>query len=169
MDFRVGRFSVISAPHRLEIGDSVSIGPWSIVEVDGTIGDFCLIGQSVQIIGRDDHAIDEVGVPVGLSTWVAEREETARDRVTIGRDVWIGGATVVLSGISIGEGAIIGAGSVVTRDVPPYGVAVGSPARVVRQRFGDPDAEVRHSRELDRLAQELRSRASGAKKRSPGA
>lgn len=149
---RLGRFAVVSAPHRLVIGDDVSIGPWSIVEVDGEIGDFTLIGQAVQVVGRDDHAFDEVGTPVSESTWSGDRPATPRDAVRIGRDVWVGGGSVVLSGVSIGEGSIVGAGSVVTEDVPPYAIAVGSPARVVRRRFDAADA-ARHSRALDERAQ----------------
>jgi acetyltransferase-like isoleucine patch superfamily enzyme len=54
---------------------------------------------------------------------------------TIGHDVWIGANTVVMSGLTIGTGSCIGAGSVVTRDVPPYAIAYGNPARVRRYRF----------------------------------
>lgn len=151
-DLRLGRFAVVSAPHELVIGDRVSIGPWSIVEVDGEIGDFAMIGQAVQIIGRDDHAVDEVGTPVSLSTWAGDRPQTSRDVVRIGRDVWIGGGTVVLSGVAIGEGSVVGAGSVVTGDIPPYSIAVGSPARVVRPRFGPEDAAI-HSKALDALSE----------------
>lgn len=55
----------------------------------------------------------------------------------IGNDVWIGYGAVILNGITIGDGAIIGAGSVVTRDVPPYSIVGGNPARVIRMRFRD--------------------------------
>lgn len=58
-------------------------------------------------------------------------------RVTIGHDVWIGHAAIVLPGRQIGTGAVVGAGSVVTKDIPAYAVAVGNPARVLRQRFSD--------------------------------
>lgn len=53
----------------------------------------------------------------------------------IGSDVWLGANSVILKGCTIGDGAIVGAGSVVTRDVPPYGIAVGNPAKVVKYRF----------------------------------
>ncbi|MDQ1137025.1 acetyltransferase-like isoleucine patch superfamily enzyme [Microbacterium sp. SORGH_AS 1204] len=148
--FRVGRGAVISSPHGLVIGNSVSVGPHSIVQVDGEIGDYALIGMGVQIVGRDDHAIHEVGVPYVLSTWVADRPRRTRDAVHIGRDVWIGGRATVLGGVSIGEGALIGSAAVVTRDVPAYAIAVGNPARVVGHRF-DPAAQARHSASLDRL------------------
>jgi virginiamycin A acetyltransferase len=55
----------------------------------------------------------------------------------IGHDCWIGAKSVVRAGVRIGDGAVVGAGAVVTRDIPPYAIAVGSPARVVRSRFSD--------------------------------
>lgn len=149
-DFRVGRGSVISSPHGLEIGDAVSVGPYSVIQVDGRIDDFVLIGMGVQIVGRDDHAINEVGRPYVLSTWVADRPESPRDSVTIGRDVWIGGKATILGGVSIGEGSLVGSASVVTSDLPPYSIAVGNPARIVGERF-DTQSRAAHSAALDEL------------------
>jgi virginiamycin A acetyltransferase len=57
--------------------------------------------------------------------------------VTIGNDVWIGEGAIILPGVHIGDGAIIGKGAVVGSDVPPYSVAVGNPAKVVRKRFDE--------------------------------
>lgn len=54
--------------------------------------------------------------------------------ITIGDDVWIGARVVVVAGVTIGQGSVIGAGAVVTRDIPPYSIAVGTPARVIRSR-----------------------------------
>jgi hypothetical protein len=56
-------------------------------------------------------------------------------KVTIGHDTWIGHGVVIMPGIKIGHGAVIGSNSVVTRDIPPYAIAVGSPAKVIRRRF----------------------------------
>jgi phosphonate metabolism protein (transferase hexapeptide repeat family) len=61
--------------------------------------------------------------------------------VTIGHDVWIGHGAIVLSGRRIGSGAVVAAGAVVTKDVVPYAIVAGNPARVIRQRFSDPIAE----------------------------
>jgi acetyltransferase-like isoleucine patch superfamily enzyme len=64
----------------------------------------------------------------------ARRETPDYSReVTIGNDCWIGGHTVIMPGVAIGDGVTIGAGSVVTRDIPSYSIAVGSPARVIKK------------------------------------
>ena len=63
--------------------------------------------------------------------------ERSKGDVRIGSDVWIGAEATVLSGVTIGDGAVIGARAVVARDVPPYGIVVGNPARLVRLRFSE--------------------------------
>lgn len=145
---RAGRGSIISSPHALVLGKNVSIGPRSIIQVDGEIGDYSLIGMGVQIVGRDDHAIDEVGVPMAFSTRAEDREGTVRDKIRIGRDVWIGASSVVMSGLSIGDGAVVAAGSVVTKDVQPFTIVGGNPARVLGQRF---DSESEREEHLHRI------------------
>lgn len=141
---RAGRGSIISSPHGLVIGRHVSIGPRSIIQVDGYIGDYALIGMGVQIVGRDDHSINEVGVPMALSTRASEREGTLRDSIEIGRDVWIGASSVVMSGLIIGDGAVIAAGSVVTKNVDPFCIVGGNPARVLGYRFDSEDERAEH-------------------------
>lgn len=148
--FSAGRGSIVSSPHRLIIGKSVSIGPKSIVQVDGTIGDYTMIGMGVQIVGREDHALNEVGVPMLHSTWVGDRAPSDRDQITIGTDVWIGAGAIVLSGVTIGSGSVVGAGSLVTKDLPEFSICGGSPARVLGQRFKDNDERTRH---LEMIAQ----------------
>lgn len=134
-NFRAGRGVVISSPHGLVIGNEVSVGPRSIIQVDGAIGSFVMIGIGVQILGREDHAIDEVGIPMLHSTWSGDRGPEPRDSVDIGTDVWIGGGATVLSGVRIGFGAVVGAGSVVTKDVEPFSIVAGNPARKLGERF----------------------------------
>nr|WP_315943076.1 CatB-related O-acetyltransferase [Microbacterium festucae] len=123
--------------------------------MDGTIGDFVLIARQVQIVGRMDHAIDELGVPMALSEWVGDRGPEPEDRVEIGSDVWIGASAVVLGGVTIGDGAIVAAGSVVTRDVAAFSIVAGNPARHVRFRIPE-DSREEHLRRV-------RSLVSGAK------
>lgn len=152
---RIGRSVVISSPHGLSIGRWANIGPRSIIQCDGAIGDFVLIGMGVQIVGRDDHRIDEVGVPISHTEVAAARPARERDIINIGRDVWIGGGATVLSGIRIGDGAVIGSAAVVTSDVPPYAIMVGSPARQIGTRFQDEDARRQHEAGLDVLSRHL--------------
>jgi phosphonate metabolism protein (transferase hexapeptide repeat family) len=79
------------------------------------------------------------------SRWYFDGEEDdaqffawrAGNAITIGHDTWIGHGAVVMPGVTIGTGAIVGSNAVVTRDVPDYAIAVGVPARVIRQRFPD--------------------------------
>ena len=85
------------------------------------IGDFTLFGPSVQIYTAT-HPLD-----AGL-----RRAQEYGKPVTIGSDVWVGGAAVICPGVSIGSRAVIGAGSVVTRDVPEQVFAAGNPCRVIR-------------------------------------
>jgi virginiamycin A acetyltransferase len=62
-----------------------------------------------------------------------------RGDIVVGNDVWLGYKSVIMSGVYIGDGAIIGAYSVVTKDVPPYSIVGGNPAKVIRQRFSESD------------------------------
>ncbi|YAK87873.1 DapH/DapD/GlmU-related protein [Paenarthrobacter nitroguajacolicus] len=86
------------------------------------------------------------------STWVGSRESRQRDEITIGRDVWVGASCVLLGGVTIGEGSVIGAGSVVTRDIPSYSIAVGNPARVVSRRFETDEEREKHSDALSAMS-----------------
>jgi virginiamycin A acetyltransferase len=65
----------------------------------------------------------------------------SRGDTVVGDDVWLGYSALVLPGVTIGPGAVVAAGSVVARDVPPYAVVAGNPARVVRSRFSEEDVE----------------------------
>lgn len=150
-DLRLGLGSFVSSPHGLVIGSNVSVGQRTHIEVDGVIGDYCLIARQVQIVGRLDHDIDQVGVPMAHSTWVGERSQRPGDTVSIGRDVWIGAGAVVVGGISIGDGAIVAAGSVVTRSVEPFAIVAGNPARFIKSRFSARQG-MEHLGVLDRLS-----------------
>lgn len=154
---RVSRGALIRPTSALRIGNFVSIGRNSVIGAGGVIRDFVLIGMQVQIIGRDDHGRDELGIPYCRATWVRDRDITPRDQVDIGRDVWIGASSVILSGVTIGEGALIGAGAVVARDVPPFAIVTGNPGTVRSMRFPTSELQAEHSARLDRLSSELLS------------
>ena len=105
------------------------------------IGKYCSIGGGVTII-LAQHKPDFVSTyPFALyrEYWpgvpVEARDHSGKGNITIGNDVWIGHNALIMAGIKIGDGAIIGAQAVVTRDVPPYAIVGGNPARVLRYRF----------------------------------
>lgn len=116
----------------LSVGDRSQLGENSRIDHQVTIGNDVLMGPDV-VIMTESHAFEERERTI--------REQGARGRraVIIGDDVWIGTRVVVMPGVRIGHGAIVGAGSVVTRDVPDFAIVGGSPARIIRYRGGDSD------------------------------
>ncbi|WP_081746840.1 DapH/DapD/GlmU-related protein [Arthrobacter sp. H5] len=136
-NFHIGPGSIAWAPQHLSIGNDVYIGKNVTVQVDGTIGDHVLIANCVGIIGTTDHDISQVGVSVRESDWAGRETTRLSQPTTIGSDVWIGYGAIVLSGVTVGDSAIIGAGSIITKDVPPNSVVMGAPADFKRIRFTD--------------------------------
>lgn len=144
--FRLGQGAVVSSAHGLEIGNHVSVGRGTTIEVCGRIGDFCLIAANVGIVGRNDHALHESGMPMRYSTWVGDRACIRGDTVDIGDDVWIGFGATILGGLTIGDGAVIAAGALVVEDVPDFAIVGGSPARVLNWRFSNDHERQEHLR-----------------------
>jgi len=102
------------------------------------IGSFCSIGPDVLFICAAEHRVDTATTfPIQFANGkIRNANGTAgKGPITVGHDVWIGARCIVLSGVTIGNGAVLGAGSIVTRDIPPYAIAVGNPARTIRYRF----------------------------------
>lgn len=146
-DLTFGQDTVLWAPRRLTIGNNVGLGSNVRIEVDGIIGDHVLIANSSAIVGREDHDGRQLGVSIRDSRWVGDHPEDLSHFTTIGSDVWLGYGTIVLSGVSIGDSTIVGAGSVVTKSLPANSIAVGNPARVIGNRFDDDSFEM-HWRHL---------------------
>ena len=110
-----------------------------------TIGRYCSIADKVEILLGGDHRLDWVSTyPFAAmqGLWpdadAPADYHVSRGDVTIGNDVWLGSGCIILSGVTVGHGAVVAARAVVTRDVAPYTVVAGNPARPLRQRF-DPD------------------------------
>lgn len=110
------------------IGADCTINPFCVLQGNGgiTIGDSVLIAAHVQIFSAN-HVFDKPDARIRT-----QGERAAA--VTIGNDVWLGAGAIILAGVTIGDGAVVAAGSVVNADVPPFTVAAGVPARVVKQR-----------------------------------
>jgi acetyltransferase-like isoleucine patch superfamily enzyme len=126
------------APGRnLDIGDDVDLAYGVLLTTSGglKIGNRTLVGYRSQILTAN-HLI-----PPGRGRIFGSGHE--HKAVTIGEDVWIGANVIVLPGVTIGEGAVIAAGSVVTRSVEPFTIVGGNPARLIRPRDGSATDEER--------------------------
>ncbi|HUP13851.1 MAG TPA: DapH/DapD/GlmU-related protein [Niastella sp.] len=120
------------------IGRNFYIGRDSFIETDVNIGDNVMFGNRVAIVGRYDHHYQLPGVPIRLAPQIRDPHYKWKGLgliTTIENDVWIGYGSTVMGGVTIGEGSIIGAGSLVTKDVEPYSIYAGTPARKIRDRF----------------------------------
>lgn len=132
--FRAGEYSFVSR--------GAIIGP------DVTLGRYVMFGPRVMIVG-DDHVFDRPGVP----TIFAGRPELRP--TTIEDDAWVGAGCIIMAGITIGRGSIVAAGAVVTRDIPPFEIHGGVPAKKIRDRFVSADECDAHTAMLDGPAQEF--------------
>jgi acetyltransferase-like isoleucine patch superfamily enzyme len=97
-----------------------------------------MFANRVALIGRYDHHYQQVGVPTRLASRISDKDynwKGLNEKVVIGDDVWVGYGAIILSGVTIGEGSIIAAGSLVTKDVEPYSIYAGVPARKMGDRF----------------------------------
>jgi acetyltransferase-like isoleucine patch superfamily enzyme len=119
-----------------KIGHDNHFSPYVIVN-NAIIENYCSIGPGSKI-GLGEHDIHAISTYPKMGNGDGKMVLFDVEKPTvIGSDVWIGANSVVKQGVSIGNGAIIGAGSVVTKDVEPYSIVVGIPARHLRYRFSD--------------------------------
>ena len=129
--YSIGRYS-FGEPTVLNWGEKTTL----------KIGNYCSIATGVTILLGGEHKTDWVTT---FPFWIALEEFNklqifrqiagTKGDVVIGNDVWIGTNATILSGVNIGDGAVIGACSVVTKDVPPYSIVAGNPAKEIAQRF----------------------------------
>lgn len=123
------------------IGSYSYVGPGTKI-LNSRIGRFCSIswGCNLGLLSHNTKSLStsplfsEKRNGVGIS-WV--KEDVAQDvkMLVIGNDVWIGANAIIMNGLNIGDGAVIGAGAVVTRDVEPYAIVAGNPAKIIKMRF----------------------------------
>jgi acetyltransferase-like isoleucine patch superfamily enzyme len=158
-NFRVSKFALIdniSILHKRakvnygcqifnsKIGAYTYIGPNSSI-VCAEIGKFCSVAKDVSV-GLAKHDMDLISTsPIFTSkangtgsVWTTNNDLEECARVVIGNDVWIGTKVIIMGGVRVGDGSVIGAGSIVTKDIPDYAIAVGAPAKIIKYRF-EPD------------------------------
>ena len=132
----VGKYTYMVEPiDILEVGENADI----------IIGSFCSIAKGLKVLLGGNHRTDWITTfPFGhihqeiFNQFDGNGHPTTKGSIVIGNDVWIGRNCTIMSGVKIGDGAVIGANSVVAKDIPPYAIAVGNPAKVVKFRF-NPD------------------------------
>jgi len=126
--FRILERVTIEYPGGLSIGANVGInaGCWINARGGVTIGDDVIIGPYC-IIHSANHRIGELDKPV-------QQQGFEEKPVYIGNNVWLGARVIVLPGVTIGDNAVVGAGAVVTKNIPPNATVAGNPARIIRMR-----------------------------------
>lgn len=102
------------------------------------IGNFCSIGPEVMFVLSADHYTNHISTFAYRVKILNEKlEGVSKGDIKVDDDVWIGYGVTILSGVHIGQGAVVAAGSVITKDVPPYAIVGGVPAKVIKYRFSE--------------------------------
>ena len=141
---RIQRKCVFEGVENISIGNYVSLGDGAYIlttRAKVTIDDYVMFGPDVMIV-TGNHRTDLCGVPMYMVGDSMKKESDDKD-VKIESDVWIGARSIILKGVTIGEGSIIAAGSVVSHDVEPFSIVGGIPAKIIKKRFSDCEI-VRH-------------------------
>lgn len=143
----------------IHIGDNTMIALGTCIQGNVTIGSNCSVQMNGNIVGYGKPGEPNGKITIGNDTRIAanclmiaanhnfaDPDKLIREQgmsfapITIGNDVWCGGYVKVTAGCTIGDGCVLGSGTVVTKDIPAYSVAVGAPAKVVRSRCPQPSS-----------------------------
>lgn len=149
--FHAGARVRLWAKYTLRIGRYFYIGRDSLIETDCVIGDYVIFGNKVGVVGRYDHHYQQIGMPIRVASSIRDEDYDwkGKNMVTyIGNDVWVGYGAIILQGVTIHDGAIVAAGSVVTKDVDAYSIYGGNPARKIRDRFDSSQDLEQHQKSL---------------------
>jgi len=108
-----------------------------------TVGKFCSIASGVKAIFLNDHRVDWITTFPFLQMWKMSvpNQKLPPENIVVGNDAWLGTDVTLLGGANIGDGAVVGAYSVVSGKVAPYSIVVGNPAKLVRKRFSEKDIQ----------------------------
>ena len=120
-------FGTILGYPEIRLGNNITLGEYNVLGLVEMGDDVLAANHCSFLSGRHIHSFDATGIPI-------RKQKTHRRTIRIGRDVWVGAHAVVME--SVGEGSVIGAGSVVTKPVEPYNIVAGNPARVIGIRGG---------------------------------
>lgn len=145
--FHAGRGVHIWGKTDITIGSNFYIGRYSQIECDAQIGDNVMLANRVALVGKYDHHYQQIGVPTRLASAIKDKDynwKGLHSKVIIEDDVWVGYGVIIMSGVKIGTGSIIAAGSVVTKDIDSYCVYGGVPAKKIGERFDSKDLLENH-------------------------
>ncbi|MCG1037472.1 CatB-related O-acetyltransferase [Polaribacter sp. DS7-9] len=137
----------VSLASDLKAGAFSYIGTNSRIYPKVEIGDYTMIAGDVRIVGGD-HTYDTPGLPIIFC------DRGIVNKTIIGKDVWVGANSIIMTGVRIGNGSIVAAGSIVTKDVAPYSIVAGAPAKVIKKRFSEDQIEI-HEKMLMKKIEEL--------------
>ena len=121
----------------IKIGYATTLGVNNLLGGNISIGKYCQLGADVAIHATD-HPVNYMTTYINKSLFSGELSKLKTiKKITIGNDVWVGHNVIIVGNVTVGNGAIIAAGSVVTKDVPPYSIVGGVPAKIIKKRFSD--------------------------------
>ena len=135
-DVNIEKHALFSA--RVSLGNRSGIGSGAKIYGTCSIGNDVMMGSDVTVITRN-HRTDRTDIPM------CEQGFEEEQPVIIGNDVWIGDRVTILPGVTVGDGCVIGAGTVVTKNLPPYSVSAGVPAKLIRMRDGTDPSGINES------------------------
>lgn len=149
--FHGGRGISMWAKDFIEIGKNFYMGAYSQIGCNTKIGNNVIFGSYVSLVGRYDHHYQQIGVPTRKASQIRDKDydwKGINSNVIIEDDVWVGHKTIILSGVRIGRGSIIAAGSVVTKNVESYAIYGGVPAKKITDRFENSYDVAKHEKIL---------------------
>lgn len=146
--------------------ENVSVGIYSYGELNVvsfnclsklSIGNYVSIAQNVHFILDADHYMNHISTYPFLSKilYKGESESFGKGDIYVEDDVWIGFGSTIMSGVKIGQGAVIAAGSVVTKDVPSYSIVAGIPAKIIKYRFSNDIIEELKKLDYSKLTKDI--------------
>lgn len=127
----IGRGTILSCKNgNIRIGDYSNLGPGNTIlsETELSIGKYVYTAGHLYMIAGGNHSFDRRDIPM------FHQPSYSRGGISLGDDVWIGANATILDGVRIGEGSVIGAAAMVNKEIPSYSIAVGAPAKVIKER-----------------------------------